>query len=242
MNKRRLRLLMVFLLILGGGIGLHAFQQQRDDPNILSYTADPKKQHLALHWKDDKGQIIGSLGRMNAWTQSRGRQLLFAMNGGMYMEDRAPLGLYIENGRTLRPLNRRTASGNFYMKPNGVFYLTKDRRGVVCRTEDFRASSTIQYATQSGPLLLINGRIHPMFQKGSRNLNVRNGVGILPGNKVLFAMSKGAISFYDFAEYFRSRGCRWALYLDGFVSRAWLPEKGWKQTHGAFGAIITVIE
>ncbi|MEO6719284.1 MAG: phosphodiester glycosidase family protein, partial [Ferruginibacter sp.] len=78
------------------------------------------------------------------------------------------------------------------------------------------------------------------FKKGSANLNVRNGVGILPDNKIVFAMSKKEINFYDFAEYFKSIGCKNALYLDGLISRTYLPEKKWMQIDGNFGVIIGV--
>ena len=89
-------------------------------------------------------------------------------------------------------------------------------------------------------MLLIEGVVHPALKKGSANVNIRNGVGILPGNKLVFAMSKEPINFYDLAEYFKGLGCRSALYLDGFVSRTYLPEKNWVQTDGDFGVIIGV--
>ena len=89
-------------------------------------------------------------------------------------------------------------------------------------------------------MLVVDGNIHPAFRKGSANINIRNGVGILPDKRVLFALSREAINFYDFAEFFKSRGCQNALYLDGFVSRAYLPEKGWKQMDGNFGLLMAV--
>jgi uncharacterized protein YigE (DUF2233 family) len=97
-------------------------------------------------------------------------------------------------------------------------------------------------ATQSGPMLLIDGAIHPAFREGSSNLNIRNGVGLLPDNRLIFAMSGKPVNFYTLASWFRDRGCRNALYLDGFVSRTWLPEKGWTQTDGDLGVLIGVTE
>ena len=91
-------------------------------------------------------------------------------------------------------------------------------------------------------MLIIDGQIHSAFKAGSTNLNIRNGVGILPNNKVVFAMSKTAINFYDFAKFFKNLGCKNALFLDGFVSRTYLPEKKWMQTDGNFGVIMGVIE
>jgi uncharacterized protein YigE (DUF2233 family) len=89
-------------------------------------------------------------------------------------------------------------------------------------------------------MLLINNVIHPAFKDGSTNVNIRNGVGILPNGNIVFAMSKEAINFYEFAKYFKSLGCQNALYLDGFVSKTYLPEKKWIQTDGDFGVIIAV--
>ena len=87
-------------------------------------------------------------------------------------------------------------------------------------------------------MLLTEGKMHPAFKPGSGNANIRNGVGILPNGNIVFAMSKGKINFYDFAAYFKQLGCHNALYLDGFVSRTYLPEKHWLQTDGNFGVII----
>ena len=207
-------------------------------PSILSHITDPKTSRLRLYWKDDTGKIIGSLGALKSYESSHHRTLRFAMNGGMYKEDRAPLGLYMEQGKRLATLNKDTGFGNFYMKPNGIFYLTKNKAAVIIPTEDFRPSADIQFATQSGPMLLINGRMHPRFVAGSKNLNLRNGVGILPDGRVLFAISRAPVSFYDFAAFFQNKGCRNALYLDGFVSRCYLPEENFVQTDGSFGVII----
>jgi uncharacterized protein YigE (DUF2233 family) len=159
----------------------------------------------------------------------------------MYKKDLSPQGLYIENGFIKSKIDTvQNGYGNFYMQPNGIFYITTDNKGIICKTKNFN-NQHIKYATQSGPLLLINGKIHPKFRKGSKNLNIRNGIGILPSGKLLFAMSKEKINFYDFASYFKSFGCKNALYLDGFVSRIYLPEKGIKNQDGLFGIIIAEV-
>ncbi|HEV7230206.1 MAG TPA: phosphodiester glycosidase family protein, partial [Bacteroidia bacterium] len=166
--------------------------------------------------------------------------LLFATNGGMYKPDNSPQGLFIQSGKVLAKLDTASGSGNFYLKPNGVFYITSGKQAFICNTSSFKDSGQVLFATQSGPILVIDGKIHSGFTRGSKNLNIRNGVGILPDNRIVFAMSKEPISFYDFANYFKSLGCKNALYLDGFVSRTYLPEKKWEQTDGNFGVIIGV--
>ena len=127
------------------------------------------------------------------------------MNGGMYNRDLSPQGLYIENGEVLAKLDTATIGyGNFYMKPNGILYIQSDYTPVICETEDFKLDSDVVYATQSGPLLLIDGQIHYRFHYGSSNLHIRNGIGILPNGNLLFAMSKNEINFYDFALFFKN--------------------------------------
>jgi len=214
----------------------------QDDDRFISYSVDTKKQALELYWKDDKNEPFRSIENLKSWLGQNKRKLVFAMNGGMYKTDNSPLGLYIEKQKVLSRLNKSSGNGNFYLKPNGVFYITTDNTPVICTTTAFINSGKIKYATQSGPMLVTNGEIHSAFKKGSANLNIRNGVGILPGNKVIFVMSKKEISFYDFAEYFKKMGCKNALYLDGFVSRTYLPEKNWMQTDGNFGVLIAVTE
>jgi uncharacterized protein YigE (DUF2233 family) len=228
------------LLFLLGGLLLLSGRSVTDDDLFISYTVDTKKQDLRLYWKDDKNEVFRSIENLKSWVEKNKKKLVFAMNGGMYKTDNSPLGLYIEKQKVLSRLNKANASGNFYLKPNGVFYIRTDNTPVICNTTSFNNDGKIKYATQSGPMLVIDGKIHPEFKKGSANVNIRNGVGILPGNKVVFAMSKGLVNFYDFADYFKRLGCQNALYLDGFVSRTYLPEKSWIQTGGDFGVLIGV--
>jgi uncharacterized protein YigE (DUF2233 family) len=215
-------------------------KQQPTDTLVLSYIVDLQKQDLQLYWKNDKGELLENFKNLSSFVESKKQKLLFAMNAGMYKLDQTPQGLYIQQGNLLSPLDTSTGKGNFYLKPNGIFYITADNKPVVCQTTRFKMNKHINYATQSGPMLVIDGNIHPAFKEGSKNLNIRNGVGILPDNKIIFAMSKKEINFYDFAMYFKNLGCKNALYLDGFVSRVYLPEKKWMQTDGNFGVMIGV--
>lgn len=215
---------------------------QEKDTRFLSYTVDPKTTNIVFYWKDTNGKNFRSLNALKQFTESNGHELEFAMNGGMYLKDNSPQGLFIENGIAHSSLDTLSGFGNFYMKPNGVFYLTKTNEAIVCNTTDFTDNGQVKFATQSGPMLLIAGKIHPVFKEGSKNLNIRNGVGILPDGKVIFAMSKEEINFYDFALFFKKMNCTNALYLDGFVSRTYLPKENWKQLDGNFGVIIGVVK
>ncbi len=211
-----------------------------NDPRFVTFVADPKKQVLKLYWKDDKQQIFRSIGSLKSWLESRHSRLVFAMNAGMYMEDHSPLGLFVDDGKVVRGLNTRHGGGNFYMDPNGVFYITSDNMAGICATAEYKNKSKIKYATQSGPMLLVDGKINAGFKEGSINLNIRNGVGILPDGRAVFVMSKKEINFYDFAAYFKNLGCKNALFLDGFVCRTYLPEQKWVQTDGDFGVMVGV--
>jgi uncharacterized protein YigE (DUF2233 family) len=239
-KEKRSRIAIFSIMLAMTGIYLFAATNQPGDSRFVSYTADPQKQDIRIYWKDDKQERFSSIQRLKTWVEKNRHQLVFAMNAGMYRQDNSPQGLLIEKQKTITPLDTSGGSGNFYLKPNGVFYITTNNQAFICTTGQFENNQPIAYATQSGPMLLIDGQIHPVFSKGSANLNIRNGVGILPGNKIIFAMSKQPISLYDFADYFKSMGCKNALYLDGFVSRAYLPAKKWIQLDGDFGALIGI--
>jgi len=211
--------------------------------NILSHKVNLNQQELKFYWKNRKGDVYGNFNSLKTSLHQKKQQLVFAMNGGMYKKDQFPQGLYIENGTTLSELDTmQKGYGNFYLQPNGIFFITKNNKAGICVSEKFITKKDVKYATQSGPMLLINGKIHPKFNKGSKNLNIRNGVGILPNNEVIFAMSKEKINFYDFATYFKTQGCKNALYLDGFISKMYLPEKNWIDKGGNFGVIIAETE
>jgi len=218
-------------------------------PEILSNVIDPNTQSIAFFWKNEKGEPLKSLANLKQFVESQKLTLTFAMNGGMYDKKNRPIGLYMENGLELNKLNTRQVKPNqngvvpnFYIQPNGVFYITQNKQAGICKTSDFGMVQDVKYATQSGPLLVIDSAINSAFRKGSDNREIRNGVGILPNNQVVFAMSKGRISFYDFADHFRSLGCRHALFLDGVVSQTYLPDQNWRETGGDFGVMIGIVK
>ena len=233
----------ILLIIASISVGFYQLgKPSNEDERFVSYIVNPKKQNLQFFWKNEKGVHFKNAENLISWLKIKNKKLLFSTNGGMYKKDNSPQGLFIENKIVKSEIDTANGNGNFYLKPNGVFYLTTDKNPMICKTEDFVNNGKIKYATQSGPMLVIDGEIHAAFKKNSTNLNIRNGVGILPNNQIVFAISKKEINFYDFAEYFKKLGCKNALYLDGFVSRTYLPEKNWKQIDGNFGVIIGVTE
>ena len=96
-------------------------------------------------------------------------------------------------------------------------------------------------ATQSGPMLIINGKHHPKFNHGSKSKKLRSGVGILPNGNIVFIISEKAhTNFFQFATIFKDIfGCNDALFLDGAISEMYI-----KDIHNCknnnFGPIIYV--
>ena len=237
------KIYLIILLFIGAIVFL-AFSTTNEvlENKILYHIVDLKNQEIGFFLEKEDGEKIKNFKNLQKWLKAKNKNLVFAMNGGMYNKDFSPQGLYIENGITINKIDTtQIGYGNFYMQPNGVFYITKDLQGRIITSKDF-TNENVKFATQSGPMLLIKGKIHNSFNKGSKNLNIRNGVGILPNGKLVFAMSKEKINFYDFANYFKSLGCLNALYLDGFISKTYLPEKGFTNMKGEFGVIIGEIK
>lgn len=209
---------------------------------IAACIVEPFKEPITLHLKNDSGQLFGNIGSLKGWMERRNKIVRSAMNGGMYMPDHNPVGLYIEDGRIIRKIDRRTeGSGNFLLQPNGVFGIMDDGSAFVRRTADVTNMLHVRYATQSGPMLVVDGSVNKLFTPGSKNLNIRNGVGMLPDGRVLFGISREPVNFHDFASWFKERGCSNALYLDGFVSKALMPEAGISDLDGDLGVLIAVI-
>lgn len=224
-------------------VGLASFQPGvgRGDGRFADVVVDPAKETITLHWKDKVGHVVGNIAALKTVLTEQGRTLVMAMNGGMYTVDRSPVGLYIEDGKVLRTLNTsRGGSDNFHLMPNGVFGLLEDGSAFVCTTEMYPEQKHVRYATQSGPMLVVDGMINANFKQGSQNLNIRNGVGIRKDGQLVFAISKEPVNFHDFASYFKTNGCVNALYLDGAISRAYIPTAGLEQLDGDLGVLIAV--
>lgn len=246
LRKYKQLLLSIIILI---GFNLSSYSQDFDDTNFLTnidttkflnYIVDTKSQDLQLYWKDDSGKILNTSKNLISYTKAKQKTLEFATNGGMFNKDYSPQGLLILQQKTVKSIDTSSGDGNFYLKPNGIFYIKTSNEAVICNSSNFKDDPNIKFATQSGPMLIIDGQIHAAFKEGSTNLNIRNGVGILPDGRVVFVMSKNKVNFYDFALYFKKLGCKNALYLDGVVSRTYLPEQNWIQLDGKFGVLIGV--
>jgi uncharacterized protein YigE (DUF2233 family) len=178
-----------------------------------------KEEPLALFLRDEAGRPLKSFAGVETWLATRGKKLVFAMNAGMYHGDLSPVGLFVNEGRELAPLNLANAEGNFFLKPNGVFVVTADGAQVIESSQYPRLKRPAILATQSGPLLVLNGRIHPSFRRESTSRLFRNGVGVPSPDTAVFAITEEPVNFYEFATLFRDvLGCPTALFFDGTIS------------------------
>jgi uncharacterized protein YigE (DUF2233 family) len=206
---------------------------------------DLTAERLQLFLNDAQGRAFGYFGNVERALRENGQQLGFAMNAGMYHEDRAPVGLYVEDGEELSGVVSTEGPGNFGLLPNGVLCLREGRADVFETRAFLRAGPACDSATQSGPMLVIDGELHPRFLEDGTSRYIRNGVGTSDdGRQAFFVISNGVVNFHEFARFFRDRlGLRNALYLDGNVSRLRAPDLG-REDAGfkALGPIIGVVE
>lgn len=205
---------------------------------------DPAKAHIRLYqWDAIAGKPYGSFEALSAALWRQHSFVTFAMNGGMYHRDLSPVGLHIENGVEKKPISTSGGWGNFHMQPNGVFFVSEGKAGVLETSAYLNANLEPGMATQSGPMLVIDGQLHPRFLPESDSLNTRNGVGVSSDGTVHFAISENAVRFYDFATLFRDRlHTANALYLDGSISSVHIPAINRRDSWHPMGPIIAVVE
>jgi uncharacterized protein YigE (DUF2233 family) len=251
------------MLLMVGSVSLWPLDLWADEKNrcagqsfegikLTVCSFDPKTSELRLFWKNRNGQPFKTFARLAEEVASNGKRLTFAINGGMYSETYEPVGLYVEDGRELQPANTKTVSGspgsipNFYKKPNGVFFLADDGAGIMTTEAYIARSKDVEFATQSGPMLVVQNKLHPAFILGSTDKTRRSGVGISSDGIIYFAISDDEINFHGFARFFRDQlKCPDALFLDGGRGAGvYIPTIGrndWSW-HGGFGPMIGAVE
>jgi uncharacterized protein YigE (DUF2233 family) len=180
---------------------------------------DPRQNELLLTTKARRlPQLAKAMG-------GEANHVLFAMNAGMFDISGAPIGLLVENGKQKHAVNLKTGAGNFYMKPNGVFWIEAGAVHVAATDAYVAGNAKSLWATQSGPMLVTAGKLHPNFDADGASRNVRNAVGVKDAHTALFVISDKPVSFGKLARFFRDDlKCADALYLDGAVSSLWMPD------------------
>ncbi|MFN7055799.1 phosphodiester glycosidase family protein [Hyphomonas sp.] len=211
----------------------------------LVCTFDAGEDDIRLFLRDESGAPFGQFDRVANHVAAQGGSLIFAMNAGMYHDDRRPVGLYVEEGETEMGLVRSAGPGNFGMLPNGVFWIDGPRAGV---TESLAYAEAFEegpprFATQSGPMLVIRGELHPGLNPDGTSLRRRNGVGVsADGRQVHFVISDVPVNFHSFARMFRDGlSTPNALYLDGAISKVYVPALERNETGLDMGPIVGVV-
>lgn len=205
-------------------------------------TYDPQTDKIHLAWRNATGSPLLGFASLKAELGARAPKVHFAMNAGMFHFGGAPVGLFVAEGAVEKPLNRRGGPGNFHMLPNGVFWIGQDRRANVDASDIYaRRGVNPVLATQSGPMLLIDGKLHPRIQDDGPSRLIRNGVGETAEGGAVFVISEAPVSFGKLARFFRDKlAVRDALFLDGSVSSLWEPGRNRMDLFSRLGPIIWV--
>ena len=211
-----------------------------ENTSLTHCLAIPSRHRIETALADGSGENYRSLAKLAEAMD--GETVAFAMNAGMYDDDGDPIGYFVEDSERLKTLNTADGEGNFHLKPNGVFFGTGDT-WEIRTTEDFLAnvSDRPEFGTQSGPMLLIDGKVHPEITEDGPSRLIRNGVGVDEKGRAHFVISNAPLSFGKFARFFRDElKTPNALYLDGSVSALWNPATGRTDSGAAIGPILVV--
>ena len=220
----------------------HSAEHQGDAYSICSFRVS--EHDIRLFHSDASGSPFFQFSTLERELDEQGEVLIFAMNGGMYHEDRRPVGFFRDAFGDQATVNTNDGPGNFHLKPNGVFWLDTTRAGVTESQAFLDQGIDPVYATQSGPMLVIDGVLHAGLNPDGTSHRRRNGVGVsADGQMVHFAISDAAVTFYEFATLFRDEiGVPNALFLDGQVSRIYAPQIKRNEIGADLGPIVGVVE
>lgn len=220
----------------------YCMRESFEEKPYIVCRAKPDSDKITLFLYNQNGKPFKRFHNIESALKNMDETLAFAMNAGMYHADYSAVGLYVEHGSEIYPLSTRDGPGNFHMKPNGIFFIQDGKAGVL-DTESYKVSDIKpDLATQSGPMLVINNKIHPRFIPNSPFLEYRNGVGVTEDGNVIFVISEHKVNFDEMARFFRDvLKTPNALFFDGSISSLYSPEmKRYDWWHG-MGPIIGVV-
>ncbi len=212
-----------------------------DNSTLTHCVADPSRHRITTVLGNPPYRGFKALAEARPATA---RKVAFAMNAGMFDDAGKPIGYYVKDGERGHELNRNDGAGNFHMKPNGVFFGTGGKWRVMPADAFYsQVGDRPEFGTQSGPMLLVDGKLHPQITNDGPSRTIRNGIGIDSGGRAHFVISEGPVSFGKLARYFRDvLKTPNALYLDGSVSGLWNPAAERMDSRAPIGPMIVVEE
>jgi len=243
-HTARISLVGAFLFLCGVAHAVECGFKTEGETSFTACRVDLKGEDLILFWRDEAGRPYRQFSALREALRAKGKQLLFAVNAGMYRPDFSPVDLFVADGREFVPLNRHVGSGNFSQQPNGVFLIEGHSARVITTDEYASEHPKPLLATQSGPMLVHEGEIttSAVMSPNSTWRKIRNGVCAPSSDAVVFVISEAPVTFYEFASYFRdSLHCREALYLDGTISSLYAARLNREDRGSEMGPILGVI-
>jgi uncharacterized protein YigE (DUF2233 family) len=168
--------------------------------HVHVFRIDLKKNQLDLVMANFLSQQHASVDEFARYSKA-----LLTINGGFFDHNHRPLGLRIGNQQQYSPLKRISWWGVFYIK---------DQKPYLSGLRNYKSNENIDFAVQSGPRLLVHGRI-PTLKPGRAE---RSALGISPDGRVIILVTENApMTTTALAELFRSPplNCKEALNLDG---------------------------
>ncbi|WP_170425752.1 phosphodiester glycosidase family protein [Ruegeria arenilitoris] len=215
-----------------------------EDKRYTICEVDAANEDLRLFLNDKNGDLLGHFSSVNDALGHDDKRLAFAMNAGMYHDDRSPVGHYVEDGQEQMRVIPNAGPGNFGLLPNGVFCIREGRADVFETLDYVNQAPQCRFATQSGPMLVIDGELHPRFLVDSTSRYVRNGVGTSNnGARAVFAISDDYVTFHEFGSLFRDAlNTPNALFFDGNISRMYDRANNRSDVGFSLGPIVGVVE
>jgi len=244
--RHALRRMFPAIAALAIGASVHAVEcasAQLEGKSALTCRVDVHREDLRLFLNDAAGNPLQTFAALERSLAYQGLHVTFAMNAGMFQPNYAPVGLFIADGKQVKRLNTADGTDNFTLKPNGVFFLGPNGVGVVESSQFAAIGNSVSFATQSGPLLVQGGAIHPRLSATSVSRLIRNGVGVDNAGIAIFAITEDSMNLHEFARLFRDvLHCPNALYFDGNVSSVYVPAQRVNIQRSQLGPMIAVVE
>ena len=191
------------------------------------FRAQPEE--IRLVWAGEDNKPLVNFKAAYQRLAKEGKKVVMLTNGGIFEPGEVPSGFFVEKGQVKHPLNLKDGKGNFFLKPNGIFYVKKEGENFAAGVIESKAlakwseedKDSLWYAVQSGPALLLDGKTHAAFNRPSKSELLRNGVGVTAEGEVVFVITERGsdVNLWTFANCFRALGCSNALFLDGQISR-----------------------